>query len=229
MRTKQIIFDLLDYLEEFEAQNPEDKMLNTTDFVGFLNARFKPDSIKRDQMSGGRDEHLSVEFSDNKVATDVSILVSVLFRYAKMYVKKALKESKINTADEFSFLITLMTHESMSKQELINLQVMEKTSGIEIINRLVRQGFVIQFDDISDKRSKLLRITDSGRRELMMILPKMNQVSKIVVGTLSTDEQNLLTYLLRKLDHFHNDIFLNDKDQELEKIIEKAKTYKTKN
>lgn len=229
MRTRQIIFDLLNYLEEFETQNPEDKMLNTTDFVGFLNTRFKPDSVKRDQMSGGRDEHLSSEFTENKVATDVSILVSVLFRYAKMYVKKALKESNINTVDEFSFLITLLTHDSMSKQELINLQVMEKTSGIEIINRLVRQGFVIQFDDISDKRSKLLKITDSGSRELMMVLPKMNLVSKIVVGTLSTDEQNLLTFLLRKLDHFHNDIFLNEKDQELDKIIEKANELKAKN
>jgi DNA-binding MarR family transcriptional regulator len=140
-----------------------------------------------------------------------------------MYTKKALKESNIKTVDEFSFLITLMTHNEMTKQELINLQIMEKTSGIEIINRLIRQEFIEQFDDEKDKRSKLLRITETGRRELMMILPRMNMVSKIVVGTLTKEEQNILTYLLRKLDHFHNDIYIHDKEKELEMIVLKTK------
>jgi DNA-binding MarR family transcriptional regulator len=140
-----------------------------------------------------------------------------------MYTKKALKESNIKTVDEFSFLITLMTHNEMTKQELINLQIMEKTSGIEIINRLIRLEFIEQFDDEKDKRSKLLRITETGRRELMMILPRMNMVSKIVVGTLTKEEQNILTYLLRKLDHFHNDIYMHDKEKELEMIVLKTK------
>jgi DNA-binding MarR family transcriptional regulator len=100
---------------------------------------------------------------------------------------------------------------------------MEKTSGIEIINRLIRQEFIEQFDDEKDKRSKLLRITETGRRELMMILPRMNMVSKIVVGTLTKEEQNILTYLLRKLDHFHNDIYIHDKEKELEMIVLKTK------
>lgn len=223
MKTKQIIFDLLDLLEQFENQSPGDKDLNTTDFIGFLNAQFKPEAVKRNAMSGGRDEFLTTDFADNKVETDISILVSVLFRYAKMYTKKALKESNIKTVDEFSFLITLMTHSEMTKQELINLQIMEKTSGIEIINRLIRQEFIEQFDDEKDKRSKLLRITGTGRRELMMILPRMNMVSKIVVGTLTAEEQNILTYLLRKLDHFHNDIYMNDKEKDLEIIVQKTK------
>jgi hypothetical protein len=52
-----------------------------------------------------------------------------MYRYAKGYIKKALQESIIQTPDEFSFLITLMTFESLTKTELINKQVIEKTSG----------------------------------------------------------------------------------------------------
>jgi DNA-binding MarR family transcriptional regulator len=223
MRTKRILIELVELIAQFENQSPKDKELNTTDFIGYLNAQFKPEAVKRNAMSGGRDEFLNTDSSDNRVETDISILVSVLFRYAKMYTKKALKESNIKTVDEFSFLITLMTHSEMTKQELINLQIMEKTSGIEIINRLIRQEFIEQFDDEKDKRSKLLRITETGRRELMMILPRMNMVSKIVVGTLTKEEQNILTYLLRKLDHFHNDIYMHDKEKELEMIVLKTK------
>ena len=130
-----------------------------------------------------------------------------------------MKDSGLRTVDEFALLITLMTHESISKQELIKEQVLEKTSGIEIVNRLIRQGYVEQFDGEKDRRSKMLKITAQGRQEIIQILPRMNQVSKIVVGNLTQTEQNLLTFLMRKLDDFHNDIFMNEKDAGLEDIL----------
>lgn len=221
MKTKSIIIDLLDYLEIYINENGDNEnQLNTTDFLGFLNARFIPESVIRNRKSGGHDEFLHQTHPGQNAMTDVSILITLLFRYAKMYIKKALKTSNINTADEFSFLITLMTHDHMTKHELIKTQVMEKTSGIEILNRLIKQGFVEQYDDLEDKRRKLLKITPSGRQELMGVLPMMNLVSQIVVGDLTTEEQNLLTYLLRKLDCFHNDIYLQKTENEMVHLLE---------
>lgn len=221
MKTKSIIIDLLDYLEIYINENGDNEnQLNTTDFLGFLNARFVPESVIRNRKSGGHDEFLHQTHPGQNAMTDVSILITLLFRYAKMYIKKALKTSSINTADEFSFLITLMTHDYMTKHELIKTQVMEKTSGIEILNRLIKQGFVEQYDDLEDKRRKLLKITPSGRQELMGVLPMMNLVSQIVVGDLTTEEQNLLTYLLRKLDCFHNDIYLQKTENEMVHLLE---------
>ncbi|MDO9634130.1 MAG: MarR family winged helix-turn-helix transcriptional regulator [Paludibacter sp.] len=223
MKTKDIIFDLLNYLEIYVADNEEnEKELSTLDFIGFVNNHIEGQSLKRVAISGGQDDFLTEQFSDNKIATDVSILVTLLFRYAKSYIKKALKDSQINSADEFSFLITLLTYESASKQQLINIQVMEKTSGIEIINRLMKKGFISQFDDEQDRRSKRIKITPLGRLELISILPQMSLVSKVVVGNLTVKEQHTLLYLLRKLDDFHNDIFLNCKHIELEEIVKKT-------
>jgi DNA-binding MarR family transcriptional regulator len=221
MKTKNIIIDLLEYLEIYISENGDNEnQLNTTDFLSFLNTRFIPESVVRNRMSGGNDEFLQQTNPDQNTMTDVSILITLLFRYAKTYIKKALKSSNINTADEFSFLITLMTHNYMTKHELIKTQVMEKTSGIEILNRLIKQGFVEQYDDLEDKRRKLLKITPLGRSELMEILPVMNIVSQIVVGDLSKEEQNLLAYLLRKLDCFHNDIYLQKKENEMVQMLE---------
>lgn len=223
MKTKPIIIDLLNYLEMYyDEKSGAEKEMNTTDFIGFINSRHSQHALKRDELRGGLNESMLSEFGDNSIATDVSILVSLMFRYAKMYIKKALKDSLIKTADEFSFIITLLTHESLTKKELIGMQVMEKTSGIEIINRLVKLGLIEQFDDSTDLRSKRLKITESGKAELYSVLPMMSLVSKIVVGNLSTDEQNQLTYLLRKLDHFHNDIYHNERNEPLEKIIRKT-------
>ncbi|MDD4490201.1 MAG: MarR family winged helix-turn-helix transcriptional regulator [Paludibacter sp.] len=219
MKAKHILIDLLDYFEVYVSENEKDnRKLSTTDFIGFLNKNIEVESLKRNAISGGKDDFLTNRNADSKISTDVSILVSLLFRYAKNYIKKALKGSKINTADEFSFLITLLTYESLSKQELINIQVMEKTSGIEIINRLIKKGYICQFDDETDKRSKRIKITDIGRREIIALLPSMNLVSKIIVGRLTKEEQQTLVYLLRKLDDFHNDIFLNQKHAGLEEL-----------
>lgn len=218
MKTKEILLELIDYLDEYENESVHsDKTLSTSDFLGFLNARYQTKSVKVDELAG--DTRQEWQHDNQGPATDISILISLLFRYAKGYIKKALKDSKINTVDEFSFLITLMTRESMSKTELITHQIMEKTSGTDIINRLLKQGFIDQYDDENDKRSIRVRITPSGRVELIAILPQMRMVSQIVTGNLTETEQTTLAYMLRKLEIFHNDIFMNKKSVELAELL----------
>lgn len=144
--------------------------------------------------------------------TDISILLVLMYRYAKGYIKKALRESSLNTPDEFSFLITLITYDSLTKSELIGKQVMEKTSGTEVIKRLIQSGMVVENTDVNDKRSIRVSITQAGRDEINAILPLMSKVSDIIAGTLTDEEINSLAYLLRKLDNFHNDIYQSKKN-----------------
>jgi len=47
----------------------------------------------------------------------------------------------------------------------------------------------------------------------------MSKVTEIVVGNLNTEEINTLSYLLKKLDYFHNDIYLNKRGQTLSDIL----------
>jgi DNA-binding MarR family transcriptional regulator len=112
-----------------------------------------------------------------------------------------------------------MTYDSLSKSELIAKQIMEKTSGTEIINRLVKRGMIFETSDENDKRSIRVSITKSGRDEIIKILPLMSMVTEIVVGNLSTEEINTLSYLLKKLDYFHNDIYLNKRGEPLSDIL----------
>ena len=47
----------------------------------------------------------------------------------------------------------------------------------------------------------------------------MEIVSEIVKGNLEPAEVNTLAYLLKKLDYFHNDIYMNSRKASLEEII----------
>ncbi|MCK7530192.1 MAG: winged helix DNA-binding protein [Marinilabiliales bacterium] len=151
--------------------------------------------------------------------SDISILIVLMNHYAKWYIKKVLRDSHLQTPDEFSFLITLMTYDSLSKSELITKQVMEKTSGSEVIRRLIKRGLIVESADENDKRSIRVSITKSGREEILKILPLMSKVTKIVVGNLSAEEINTLSYLLKKLDYFHNDIYINKRGQTFSEIL----------
>lgn len=45
-----------------------------------------------------------------------------------------------------------------------------------------------------------------------------------MTGNLSAKEKNTLGKILSKLDHFHYDIFMNDRNESLENIITKRVT-----
>lgn len=216
MKTKDILIELIELLFEYEQQTVG-VACNMSDFVGFLNARHTPVDVKAKSLRDAGNTPMPTQ--QPGANTDISILIVLMFRYAKSYIKKALADSEIKTADEFSFLITLLNHTHLSKTELINKQVMEKTSGMEIIKRLVKLNLMEEVQDENDKRSIRVALTAKGRTALWQILPQMQMVSRIVVGNLDETEKNTLAYLLRKLELHHNDIYTSHKDFSLSDLL----------
>jgi len=216
MKNKELLIELIRHLDAYESGQTGNQSLSLTDFTAYLNALGGGDLEPMRRIEGDQE---SVSQKQKRTApSNISILLSLMYRYVRIYIKKALKESPIQTADEFSFLITLMTYESMTKTELITNQVMEKTSGTEIIKRLLKQGLIREFADPDDRRSVRVAITAKGRKELTATLPGMNAVAKIVIGNLSQPEIRTLYYILKKLDFYHNDIFQNKRGRSLEEL-----------
>jgi DNA-binding MarR family transcriptional regulator len=217
MKRSEILTTLITHFFSFDAEKGSQEEYSIDEFIGYLNAKSGRQELEIRKISGENIGWLKDEYLNT--TTDISILIVLMFHYAKGYIKKALRESYLQTPDEFSFLITLMTYNSLSKSELITKQVMEKTSGTEVIRRLIKKGMIVETADQHDKRSVRVSITKSGRKEILKILPLMSKVSEIVVGNLSAEEINTLSYLLKKLDYFHNDIYINKKGHPLSDIL----------
>jgi DNA-binding MarR family transcriptional regulator len=216
MNYKELLIELIQHLDAYESKRPGDQSISLDDFTGYLNAQVGEGQAPMRRIEGDKDTDSLKE--KRTAPNNISILLVLMYRYVRIYLKKALKDSPIQTADEFSFLITLMTYESMTKTELITNQVMEKTSGTEIIKRLLKKGLIREFADQDDKRSVRVAITDKGRKVLIETFPGMDAVAKIVIGNLSGPEIRTLYYLLKKLDFYHNDIFLNKRGRSLEEL-----------
>lgn len=224
MKTGALLKNIIDHLTLFENENPHLEEYQMDDFLVYMhhqrsetsiNTESKPDKIKKN--------------TDHHDAIMLSRLVSLIYRYAKSYSRKALDNSPIQTIKEFSFLIVLHSEGSLTKSELIQKNVMEITSGMEVIKRLLKKKFIHQYRDPSDKRSMRVAMTEKGIEELFRVLPRMQEATETIKGNLDAREQKSLIFLLKKLEHFHEKLDMTAKGDSLEDIRTKTKSIKASN
>ena len=208
MKSYQLIHELISLVEQLEQQNPE-REVTMQDFAGFM--VHTVGNSAQNVASSARISH-DVRFGKNEITAqeqafqldnNIGQLFVYMSRYAKSYIKKALDDTALLTAEDFTALAILLTHDNLSKSELIQYNLQEKTSGTEVIRRLLAAGLIEQWDDEKDKRSRQIAITDKGKQLLYAVFEDMNHVGKMISGNLTVSEKLTLRYLLQKLEDFH--------------------------
>lgn len=194
--TYQLIKDMLNYVEIFDADFDGEK--NVKNFSRWLSSQIPEKDQDKSTLIDweGKSEGRSAE-------SVINTSLVHLFRYAKIYSKLAIADSPFASIDEVIFLLNLLHRGSMSKQQLIDLNIHEKSTGIQIINRLISRDFVREDISETDKRSRNLTITEKGRMALDANMEKVRRASKIVSGNLNEKEKLQLVYLLQKLENYH--------------------------
>jgi MarR family transcriptional regulator, lower aerobic nicotinate degradation pathway regulator len=215
MNRYDLIKFFIDKVEAYEKEQFDPNALSVEGFNDWMFQSFLNEKSKRE------DAHELKHAQGNEKDVNLSILIGTLFRYVKHYSKKVFESSQVQTIDEFTYLAILMNYGDMTKSELISRNVHEKTTGMEIIRRLIKHNFITQADDPDDKRSQILAITGEGKIEIFKLFNEMSKVSTIVSGDLSNDEKMILSYLLGKLDIFHRHIYDHEKKEDLDFLIGK--------
>jgi len=215
----QLIQEIIELVEAYEEEGSQTEA-SVMGFSVWLNQRLGYFSVSHMYTGQENNPHYDSD-QRSQSETMLTMLISYLYRYAKHYTKKALENTQVGTLEEFGFLVTLLERDSLTKTELINLHLLELTSGIEIIKRLVKQGLLDSFPDPDDKRSRRVRITDAGRGVLFQAMQNMQKVSHIVSGDLSENEQQAILPILSRLNDFHAVIHKHDRKSELGEIVEK--------
>jgi MarR family transcriptional regulator, lower aerobic nicotinate degradation pathway regulator len=215
MNRYDLIKYFIDKVESYEQAQTDAQNLSVEGFNDWMFKQFL--NKKVDAKPRLENEHHTA----NEVNINLSSLVGTLYRYVKTYSKKAFEHSVIQNIDEFTYLAFLISYGKMTKSELISRNVHEKTTGMEIIRRLISHGFVIQSDDAHDKRSQNVEITAAGQVEIFKLFEEMSKVSTLVSGNLSEQEKMILSYLLNKLDVFHRHIYDHEKHDDLDVLMEK--------
>ena len=212
-----LIKDVLDLVQEFEIETNNNNHFDTS-VEGFKNwISTNNNTIVNEPNWEGKENGRSAE-------SVINTLIVHMNRYAKSYSKSAIVGSDFSTQEDFIYLINLKTFGEMSKMDLIKKNVHEKPVGMQIINRLINQGWIEQRNSKTDKRSKVISISETGLQALGNQMDKIRQATSIVTGNLSQNEKMELIRLLNKLDDFHQPIY--DRNIDTENLLREALTFK---
>lgn len=193
MKSKRLLTELIEYIALFEQSFPEEENLSLMSFLVFTGSMLQGKASIESLSEGARPTSQSREVS-------IARHLSLLHRYSKGYIKRALTASELlQSEEEYSYLASLMNGRPMTKTELNTLNAMEKTSGAEIIRRLVAKGLIQEQPDERDRRSVLVSITPKGRGELMKVFPQLRTAAQLISAPLQEQQQASLDFLLSYL------------------------------
>ncbi|WP_164122917.1 MULTISPECIES: MarR family winged helix-turn-helix transcriptional regulator [Sphingobacterium] len=193
--------DVIGLLEKFEVESLADGYpQNIQGFQRWISDKSPNHGIEVEPIWLGKEKGRSAESA-------ISTLLVHMNRYAKSYSKSAIAGSSFSTQEEFIYLINLQAFGAMSKMELIKKNIHEKPVGMQIINRLINQGWVSQRESSTDRRRKVIMITEEGGRVLNHQMDRIRQATHIVTGNLTKTEKMDLIKLLSKLNDFHHALY----------------------
>ncbi len=210
-----ILKSVIDLVEEFEIENSLENIY-PDDIEGFkrwINVKYNSQEMETEPYWEGKESGRSAE-------SVISTLIVHMNRYAKSYSKSAIYGSDFSSQEDFIYLINLKAFGEMTKMDLIKKNVHEKPAGMQIINRLISQGWVNQTDSEIDKRSKVLKISFKGLNVLENQMDRIRKATEIVTGDLNHPEKMELIKLLNKLNKFHQRIYY--KNIETEYLLNEA-------
>ncbi|QEM04010.1 MarR family transcriptional regulator [Mucilaginibacter rubeus] len=107
-----------------------------------------------------------------------------------LYFRSAVNHIGIPPAESFYYLNGLLHLGEVRKSDLINYMFAETTTGMEVINRLIRENKIDERTSPDDKRAKLIKITEKG----ITALDEYYKISgKVVEMTFKGIDDDILT------------------------------------
>ncbi|TAE27187.1 MAG: MarR family transcriptional regulator [Candidatus Kapaibacterium sp.] len=151
----------------------------------------------------------------------ISALLTRMNRFSMFYTKKAFQGLVISNATEFGILAGIKSLGNPRKTDVINFNLLEKTTGTELLKRMIADGVVVESDDADDKRSKRVRLTRKGEKLVEEASMRLLEMSSLVTGNLTHEQKQELSQMLHELGDFHNTIYFNQAELSVSEIIER--------
>jgi DNA-binding MarR family transcriptional regulator len=122
-----------------------------------------------------------------------------LVNIAKNMVGDFLKKTPLSNIMEYQFLMVLRHHGRQSKSGIIDMNRMEMSSGIEIIRRLIKNGWALEEENPDDKRAKYIKITKGGEKLLDELEPAIASLYGFLGGGLEGEDRSRVEKALEEL------------------------------
>ncbi len=133
--------------------------------------------LSGEQQAAKKGKRTAEEAGTKPTRYALSRTINRLSRLWMHFTGAALKPVGLGSFEELTFLLTVEGRQPIRKKDLIGLHYLEMSSGLLVIERLVKKGLLAEVSDVHDKRSKLVSITKTGSATLKQGRAALDAVS----------------------------------------------------
>jgi DNA-binding MarR family transcriptional regulator len=134
---------------------------------------------------------------------ELGYLFGRLSRFARFESSRCLPDSGLKSFEEILMVNHIGRLQEPSKKQVIEASMVEYTTGIEVIKRLLNSQNITEFENNEDRRSKKIKLTSKGQQALIDSQQALKTISQNMFDSLSPIDQTTLATLLHKLNDHH--------------------------
>jgi DNA-binding MarR family transcriptional regulator len=171
----------------------------------------KWENFQQEKSRGGMYEFASWLLASKKKASPsmqasgtIGILLTRLQKHLGAIVKPEIQKLGFTKEHEYSFLYQISRMNKPNKNQLARENMLELSTGRDIVNRLLQKGLVTESPDPEDGRAMIIRLTAKGTAILKKSVKLLAHPFVDFAGDLSDKEQADLIRLLTKMEEYHD-------------------------
>lgn len=138
-----------------------------------------------------------------------------LAAFVEVWIKLTFQGLPLLSLGDFGILKTVERLQSPTKSQVADAVIMERTTCMESIKRLIRKGVFSETTDPNDRRMKRVEVTTYGREVSHELDGRMRRLSLLLMGSLTTEEMHQLLPILKKLHTFHHQLYRGQSAEEI--------------
>jgi len=149
------------------------------------------------------------------------LLLKIIGRISRLhmnYTNLALRDSELNQMEEYGVLQTIKQNGNPRKTEVIYANLLELSSGTDLLNRLKNRGLIKEYDDKEDKRSKRMKLTAKGEKVIEATKLKVYNIANLLMNDLTDDDKALCIQLLKNIEIKFSSLWQKHKGKDFDSI-----------
>lgn len=223
-----LLKQLIDLLVTYEDEEPQ--QLDLQGFAAWMMHHIQENPTLNKRIDAGKNKAVySGQFDYTKNLSEKSRFleyITRISRFHEFYIRKYLEGLPLNTRLEYLFLSTVDLMDRAKKTDLINIHIVEYTTGMDTIRRLIGNGLLKELPDENDRRAKLLILTDEGKEVLEQANQRLEVERNMFLACTSYNKWKKHLSVLEEINDLHYMIYSKHYDKppaELSNLMDSLK------
>jgi DNA-binding MarR family transcriptional regulator len=119
----------------------------------------------------------------------------------------------------YYFLHSVNERKTIRKTDLISFNLLlEPTTGIDILNRMIKAGLLDEKEDPADGRARLLSLTKQGQQLLKKAEQQVERTTALLFGKLTGPEQSTMEAILGNIENQFGPLLMNHRPKTMKEF-----------